>query len=105
MNELKLEQKEVKFIETGSVPGDTKVIGNTWAKVNMNGSPDRRFKDNYQIPIVRYGDISLSSATGLNEEYEFSNYESSEEFAKSFTAYQKLISSLKPIHVAAKGNE
>ncbi len=97
LNELELNHNGVRFVETGIVPHDSKVIDRTWAKVNKNGSPDKRFKENYQIPIVKYGEINLSSGTGLNEEYQFSNYEYSEEFAKAFSDYQKVIKSLKQI--------
>jgi len=97
LNELNLTHGAVRFIETGTVPHDSKVIDRTWAKVNKNGSPDKRFKDNYQIPVVKYGEINLSTGTGLNEEYQFSNYEYSEDFAKAFSDYQKLIKSLKEI--------
>lgn len=97
LNELELNHNGVRFVETGTVPHDSKIIDRTWAKVNKNGSPDKRFKDNYQIPIVKYGEINLSSGTGLNEEYQFSNYECSEEFAKAFSDYQKVIKSLKQI--------
>ncbi|HCW08890.1 MAG TPA: DUF4236 domain-containing protein [Cytophagales bacterium] len=96
-DELKFNQREVRFVETGTIPQDSKVIDRTWAKVNKNGSPDKRFKGNYQIPIVKYGEMNLSSETGLNEEFQFSNYEYSEDFAKSFLAYQKLIKSLKQV--------
>ena len=65
--------------------------------MNKNGTPDKRFKDNYQIPVVRYGEISLNSNTGLNEQYEFSNYEHSEEFAKAFHDYQEIIKYLNPL--------
>ncbi|MGB6152978.1 MAG: DUF4236 domain-containing protein, partial [Pricia sp.] len=75
----------------GKIPKDSKVIDRTWAKVNKNGTPDKRFKGNYQIPVVKYGEIQLSTDTGLNEEYEFSNYEFSEDFAKAFIDYQNLI--------------
>jgi hypothetical protein len=35
--------------------------------VNKKGGPDKRFKDNRELPIVLYEDVHLSSATGLNE--------------------------------------
>ncbi|MGH9363798.1 MAG: hypothetical protein ACRD1B_00840, partial [Thermoanaerobaculia bacterium] len=35
--------------------------------VNKKGRPDRRFKDNREIPICAYEQIQLSSTTGLNE--------------------------------------
>ncbi|GAB3742311.1 DUF4236 domain-containing protein [Spirosoma lituiforme] len=95
LDEISLQQSSVRFTETGTIPKDSKIIDKTWAKVNKNGTPDKRFKGNYQIPVVRYGEISLSTATGLNEEYEFSNYEFTEEFGKAFRAYQATIRGLK----------
>ena len=88
IDEINLYQSYVHFTEDGSVPSDSKVIDKTWAKVNKNGTPDRRFKGNYQIPIVRYGLIQLKTKTGLNEEYQFSNYEFTKEFGKAFREYQ-----------------
>lgn len=93
-DEIDFNQSYSKFIERGSIPRDTKVIEKTWFKVNKNGSPDKRFKGNYQIPVVKYGEISLSTKTGLNEEYQFSNYEFTEEFGKAFKEYQNTIKEL-----------
>jgi hypothetical protein len=97
LHEIDFYHNAVSFIEAGTVPSDSKIIDKTWAKVNKNGTPDKRFKDNYQIPIVRYGDMSLNTNTGLNEQYEFSNYESSAEFATAFKEYQQIIKYLKPV--------
>lgn len=80
-----------KFLEEEGVPSDSNVIGNTWAKVNKNGSPDKRFKDNYQIPICLYGNIEIKSSTGLNEAYSLSNHDKAEQFSMTFKAYQKTI--------------
>jgi Protein of unknown function (DUF4236) len=99
MNELKFKHESVRYIETSAVPHDAKIIDRTWAKVNKNGTPDKRFKGNYQIPIVRYGAILLMTDTGVHEEYMFSNYEASESFAFAFTEYQKVIRSLRPIPI------
>lgn len=83
--------RSVRFTETGKIPKDSRVIDRTWAKVNKNGTPDKRFKGNYQILVVKYGEIQLSTDTGVNEEYEFSNYEFSEDFAIAFKDYQNLL--------------
>ncbi|MEJ0032774.1 MAG: hypothetical protein WDO15_21500 [Bacteroidota bacterium] len=99
ISELEFKHDAVRYIETASVPRDAKIIDHTWAKVNKNGSPDKRFKNNYQIPVVRYGAILLMTETGVHEEYMFSNYEASESFARAFTAYRNVIRSLKPIAV------
>jgi len=98
LDEIDFSQSYVRFTETGTIPQDSKIIDRTWAKVNKNGTPDKRFKGNYQIPVVRYGEITLRTKTGLNEEYEFSNYEFTEEFGKAFKDYQITIKSLRPIY-------
>lgn len=95
LNELSFSHTPVHFVETGIIPNDTRIIDKTWAKVNKSGSPDKRFKGNYQIPIVKYGQINLRSDSGINEEYEFSNYEYSEQFASAFLDFQNTIKQLK----------
>ncbi|WP_163406950.1 DUF4236 domain-containing protein [Flavobacterium ajazii] len=98
IDEITFDQSYVRFTETGTIPKDSKIIDRTWAKVNKNGTPDKRFKGNYQIPVVKYGEIKLRTNTGLNEEYEFSNYEFTEEFGKAFKDYQSTIQSLKQLN-------
>lgn len=80
-----------RFVEEESVPKDAIVVGNTWVKVNKNGTPDKRFKDNHQIPICQYGEISLTSETGLNEAYHISSYDKSSQFAQQMIEYQQMI--------------
>jgi hypothetical protein len=72
-HDVAAEPKNVGFHEEDGVPADSKVIGTTWAKANKDGSRDRRFASNYQIPVVRYGMLTLRSASGLWEEFNFSN--------------------------------
>ena len=62
-----------RFIESEGVPRDSQVVGQTWKYVNKSGGPDRRFKDNRQLPICLYGEIELSSISGLNTVLMFSN--------------------------------
>ncbi len=91
IRELDFHFHSQRFVEEEKVPKDAVVIDHTWAKVNKNGSRDKRFKDNYQIPICKYGEIELTSETGLNEAYSFSSYEKSANFAQAMTDYQKII--------------
>lgn len=84
LKELQFNFAPVRFIEEGVVPPDTKIIDQTWHKVNKNGAPDKRFRDNFQIPIVRYGRISMRTTAGVHEEYQFSNYEAAETFSFAF---------------------
>lgn len=66
-SDLALEVAESQFVEEEAVPQDATVVGKTWRYVNKKGGPDRRFKDNREIPICAYEQIHLSSKTGLNE--------------------------------------
>ncbi len=91
IRELEFNFHGQRFIEEEKVPKDANVVDHTWAKVNKNGSPDNRFKKNYQIPICQYGDIELTSSTGLNEAYSISNFDKSEKFAVAMMEYQKMI--------------
>lgn len=70
--DLNLRWQDSRFIETESVPSDASIVGHTWQHPNKSGGPDRRFKDNRQIPICLYETMHLTSATGLNELVEFS---------------------------------
>jgi Protein of unknown function (DUF4236) len=63
---LRVTQAQTRFIEDESVPGDATVVDTTWRYVNKSGGPDRRFKDNRQLPIVLYGKIELTTPSGLN---------------------------------------
>lgn len=85
--DLKIDFNQVRFIETDPIPTDTKVVDKTWFKVNKDGSPDKRFSNNYQIPIVVYGEIHLKSSSGLNEVYCFSNTELTNLFFIALTEY------------------
>lgn len=64
---LQLEVSAVRFIEDGGVPADAQVVDHTWRYVNKKGGPDRRFKDNRQLPICLYDEIWMRSDSGLNE--------------------------------------
>ncbi|MGR5150109.1 DUF4236 domain-containing protein [Photobacterium alginatilyticum] len=64
---LAITVNDQRFIEDGSVPNDALIVDKTWKYVNKSGGPDRRFKDNHEIPVCLYQDMSLSSQSGLNE--------------------------------------
>lgn len=64
-----------RFVEDGSVPADAKVVDHTWRYVNKKGGPDRRFRDNPQLPVALYGELHLTSPSGLNELFQCSRTE------------------------------
>jgi len=75
-----IEIETTNFIEEEKVPSDSDIIGHTWKYPNMSGGPDRRFKDNYQIPICRYEVMHFTSESGVNEMLEFSKVGNSKLF-------------------------
>ncbi|EOW5711343.1 DUF4236 domain-containing protein [Escherichia coli O8:H25] len=88
LRELQISSDYLRFHEEEGVPSDSRIDGYTWAKTNKNGSPDRRFKDNYQIPICIYGNITFHSQTGVTEEYMVSNADAAHAFAEAVKRYQ-----------------
>lgn len=93
LREIDFEYSSQKFLEEGIVPEDAEITGKSWAKANKDGSPDRRFKENYEIPVCLYGNINIKSKTGLKEAYSFSNATKAREFAKTLEIYQQLLRS------------
>jgi len=91
IRELDFDFSIQRFLEEEKIPNDALVIDKTWAKVNKNGGRDKRFKDNYEIPICKYGKMSFMSKTGLNEAYSFSNFENSLDFSNKFNEYIRLM--------------
>ena len=87
-------QNVVSFSETELLPSDAVLSGYTYKYVNKNGSPDRRYNDNPQIPIALYYQLSLSSSTGLNESYLISNAKIGEQFGKLLAEYVENIKNL-----------
>lgn len=86
-HEVEVTAEAVQFHESGTVPGDSKVEGHTWAKANKDGSPDRRFADNHQIPIAVYGALTLKSPSGLWEEFQFSDPQKLARFVIAWKAF------------------
>lgn len=87
--ELRVEVSATRFIESDYVPRDADVIDRTWKYVNKSGGPDRRFKDNKELPVCRYEEIALSSPSGLNEVLQLSRCGSGSDFAKAISLLGK----------------
>jgi len=78
--------------DTNEIPSDAKIIGYRWLKENKDGSPDRRFAANRQIPVAEFGGITLTSDHGLWEDFLFSNAEYTKLFG---SAYYQFVQSFK----------
>jgi hypothetical protein len=89
--ELGITSAAISFTETEAVPSDAGIIGSTWAKANKNGSRDRRFAHNRELPIMRYGCLNLSSVGGMNEAYMFSNADAGASFVDAVDDLKRVL--------------
>lgn len=88
---LRISVENTRFIEDGSVPRDAKVVDKTWKYVNKRGGPDKRFKDNRELPIALYEDLNFTSDTGLNERIEISRVGFGDDFSNAISMLAKNI--------------
>lgn len=88
---LRISVESTRFIEDGSVPRDAEIVDRTWRYVNKRGGPDKRFKDNRELPIALYEDLSFTSDTGLNERIELSRVGFGDGFSSAISMLAKSI--------------
>lgn len=80
---IKYDVYTTNFIEEQSPPTDSELIRHTWKYVKKNGQPDKRFKDNRQLPVYKYAKIDMSSAEGINASILCSNVKVAAGFKKN----------------------
>jgi hypothetical protein len=99
--DLRVVWQHANFIEDGRVPRDAQVVGNTWKYPNKKGGPDRRFNNNYQIPVCLYEAMHLTSASGLNELLEFSRVGVCEPFITAVKSLPRQMGVSTPLAIGA----
>lgn len=80
-SEMHIDVGNVIFIENGVTPKDAEIVGHTWQYVNKNGSPDKRYSNNRQLPKCNYGTLAFKSETGLNVIIYISNVNNARQFS------------------------
>jgi len=77
---FRIKKSRTTFIESGFLPPkDAKIVSYTYEHANIDGSMDRRFASNRQIPIVEYGKICFNNM-GTIYDYMISNFAQSNAF-------------------------
>ena len=110
-DDLSIVINDKRFIEDESVPRDAQVVDQTWQYVNKNGSPDRRFNNNRQIPICLYEELWLNSPSGLNEVIQISRtglgrrLDAASQHLADLVKKASAVPQIEPIHVAAMKQE
>jgi hypothetical protein len=92
---LQLEAGHTRFVEDEAVPHDAQVVDHTWQYVNKSGGPDRRFKNNRQLPVCLYNELSLRSESGLNELIQLSKAEVAGGFVQAVNSLAKRLQQAK----------
>lgn len=72
-HEVKFDLSAVGFVETEKIPKDSDIIKYVWAYANNDGSPDKRYSNNKQYPVMKYGKIVITSKSGPNVQFMCSN--------------------------------
>ncbi|MEW1808363.1 TerB N-terminal domain-containing protein [Pseudarthrobacter sp. NPDC080039] len=80
---LRIQERLTNFIESpGVTPSDAVQVGSTWQYVNKKGGPDRRFKNNPVLPIMKYTELELSTVAGFRWIFQVSSAQAASFFAK-----------------------
>lgn len=91
LNEVQCNFQPRRYEEWEKAPSDTKQVGVAWRYSNRDGSPDRRYSNNPQTPVLLYAEVAWKSASGLAEEYLFSNAQAAATFADALTDFRNAL--------------
>ena len=93
LKELDINYCRSNFTETESIPSDAEMVRKVWAKSNKNGTRDKRFKDNRELPVMAYGEIIMKAQGGMKEALMFSRDDACREFVSAVTELQRILRS------------
>lgn len=82
------------FIETDPVPKDATIIRYTWQFVNKDGSADRRYSNNRQLPVCQYGRIMLQAGDQIGVEIHVSNAATTVNIGTAYRYYANYLEEL-----------
>jgi len=83
---FKVDFSPARFFEEEAIPEDAEVVGRTWRYTRGDGSPDRRYTPNPQIPVILYGVLHITGPSGLDVRLQVSNSVAAARFARAFGA-------------------
>jgi DnaJ-like protein len=86
---FKVDFSPARFFEEEAIPEDAEVVGRTWRYTREDGSPDRRYTPNPQIPVILYGLLRITGPSGLDVRLQVSNRVAAARFARAFGARRR----------------
>ncbi|MGE0610061.1 MAG: DUF4236 domain-containing protein [Pirellulales bacterium] len=81
---------------SGEHPRESTVVRWTWLHPNQDGSPDRRFSQNVQVPYCRYGKLLIHSQRGIALHLLTSSSPAAGLFAEDWRRFRNLATSNVP---------
>lgn len=102
---LHFESKLTKFIETWTLPTDAKVISKSWMHMNKSGGPDRRFRDNWEIPTCQYEMLEVTNFRGFQANLLLSRSGFADPFITSLRKYCETDSQIALLNATLKVND
>jgi DNA polymerase III subunit epsilon len=83
---LRVFHQKQRFIESSAPPQDALQVDRTWQYVNVKGGPDRRYANNRMLPVMLYGRLVITSASGLYWIVQISRADAAEAVAQVVSA-------------------
>lgn len=80
-----------RFVEREELPADGQRIDSAWQYSNKDGTPDLRYRENQEYPVMMYGEFRFSTETGLDECFMFSNIDATSGFSNAMLEFEKLL--------------
>lgn len=92
--QLTVYSSTTNFVETDPVPRDAEIVRYTWRYVNKNGTADKRFNNNRQIPVCRYGLVHFMVGQELSIELHTSNNLIAENVGSAYGLYKSYVNAI-----------
>lgn len=83
--DIRLAQGTVRFVESDPLARDAQVVDFAWRYQNKNGGPDRRFRNNAQIPVCLYEEVGFGVGDELGRIFVKSSLTNFEAFERAFS--------------------
>lgn len=77
---------KTQFVESSGAPSDAPQLGQTWLRVNKDGTPDRRYNGNKIVPIMEYGELTIASTSGLRWHLQVSRKDGARAIAQALSS-------------------
>lgn len=93
-DQLMVYSSTTNFIESNIVPRDAEIIRYTWQYVNKNGTADKRFNNNRQLPVCRYGLLHFTGWQEISIELHTSNKIVAENVGNIYKHYKSYVNKI-----------